>query len=399
MQTFGKIKAAAKLGVSPFVKMLERRRYSRLYTSAHDCFDPEIHLYEATQWLCRAQDHGSDRGVSYGCAFGGGFLPSYPETTGYIICTFLQLARYYADEAYLRRAAEMATWEAAVQMDCGAVMGGMYNRDPTPAVFNTGMVLLGWADLYRETGDECYRIAGQRAGRWLLQMQEANGQWIRGNTQFANAATTVYNVKAAWGLAEMGSVLEEPVFIRAAERNAEFALTRQLPTSWFEDCCLNDPHRPLLHTIGYTMQGLVGIGKITGRKVFIDAATRTADALLKLIDANGFIPGRIDRDFRPAATWCCLTGTAQTSIVWSQLAALTDDNHFAQAADRANRYLMARHDITNPDLSIRGGVAGSWPVWGDYGRFKVLNWATKFFVDALLARSAITPKNRRSASA
>jgi hypothetical protein len=29
-------------------------------------------------------------------------------------------------------------------------------------------------------------------------------------------------------------------------------------------------------------------------------------------------------------------------------------------------------------------VFGSWPVWGDYGRLTVLNWATKFFVDALL---------------
>ena len=398
MQPLGKIKAAVKLAVSPFIGIRERKRYAGLYTSVHDCLDPEKHLYEAAQWLCRAQDHGLDRGVSYGCTFGGGFLPSYPETTGYIICTFVQLALHYADEAYLQRAAEMATWEARVQMDCGAVMGGMYNTNPTPAVFNTGMVLLGWADLYRETGVERYRIAGERAGRWLLQMQEANGQWVRGNSEFANAATTVYNVKAAWGLAEMGVALGETAFIRAAERNAEFALTRQLATGWFEDCCLEDARRPLLHTIAYTMQGLVGIGRITGRKEFIAGARRTAEALLSLMDADGFIPGRIDRELRSASTWCCLTGTAQTSIVWSQLAALTCDDHFDQAAEQANRYLMARHDITNSDANIRGGVAGSWPVWGDYGRFKVLNWATKFFIDAILARVARAPRTEKLAS-
>jgi hypothetical protein len=44
---------------------------------------------------------------------------------------------------------------------------------------------------------------------------------------------------------------------------------------------------------------------------------------------------------------------------------------------------MARHDIRNPDPRLRGGLAGSWPVWGAYGRLQILNWATKFLVDAL----------------
>jgi hypothetical protein len=91
----------------------------------------------------------------------------------------------------------MGTWEAEIQVDCGAVMAGLYNTNPTPAVFNTGMVLLGWADLYRKTGFERYRAAGYRAGRWLLEMQEPNGQWIRENSYFVNPTTTVYNVKAA----------------------------------------------------------------------------------------------------------------------------------------------------------------------------------------------------------
>jgi hypothetical protein len=55
---------------------------------------------------------------------------------------------------------------------------------------------------------------------------------------------------------------------------------------------------------------------------------------------------------------------------------------------RANRYLMRRHDIDNPDPRIRGGVPGSWPVWENYGRLKVLNWATNFFVESLLLQKA-----------
>jgi hypothetical protein len=50
---------------------------------------------------------------------------------------------------------------------------------------------------------------------------------------------------------------------------------------------------------------------------------------------------------------------------------------------------MAHHDITHPDLAMRGGVTGSWPVWGAYGRFRILNWATNFFVEALLLEEGL----------
>lgn len=105
-----------------------------------------------------------------------------------------------------------------------------------------------------------------------------------------------------------------------------------------------------------------------------------------MMSSDGYMPGRINREFLAAADWCCLTGTAQTSIVWSQLAALGGDAIFRQAAERANQYLMARHDIDHRNPAVRGGVTGSWPVWAEYGRHSVLSWATKFFLDALLIR-------------
>ncbi len=217
--------------------MEERRRKVPLYTAAHHNLHPELHIREAAEWLIRAQDFGSDRGISYGCNFGDGFLPSYPETAGYIICTFLALRHKFGEEDYLRRAIAVGEWESAVQMSSGAVMGGMYNEHPTPAIFNTGMVLLGWSALLEETGAAAFRASGERAGNWLLEMQERNGAWIRGNSQFANAATTVYNVKAAWGLARMGQALHSSEFISAAVRNAEFAAGKQLSNGWFQDCC------------------------------------------------------------------------------------------------------------------------------------------------------------------
>ena len=38
------------------------------------------------------------------------------------------------------------------------------------------------------------------------------------------------------------------------------------------------------------------------------------------------IPGRIGPDFKGTVDWCCLTGTAQTAIVWGRLYELTGNS-------------------------------------------------------------------------
>ena len=363
---------------------LERLRWGSYYQAPQSNFDEALHLREAADWLVRAQDAGNDRGVSYGVRFGQGFDLSYPETTGYIIPTFLKLAEHYNDPQFRRRAIEMGDWEIAIQMDCGAVMAGKYKTKPNPAVFNTGMVLLGWAALFRETGERRFLDAGRRAAEWLLSIQDPDGSWNKGNSSLSHPTATVYNVKAAWGLCEAGMAGGWDDAVQAAIRKAEFAVSKQSANGWFDDCCLDFADRPLLHTLAYAMQGLVGIGRLTGRSDFIDAAARMADSLIGLMSGDGFLPGRIDARFEGAVDWCCLTGTAQTSIVWSDLNRLRKDPKYGAAAQTANRYLMAHHDITNADPGIRGGIAGCWPVWGDYGRFRILNWATNFFAEALL---------------
>src|ERR1700720_673005 len=113
-------RAYVRRAVRPLVQTWERVRLSGCYTDLHNNLDPNVHLHEAIEWMKRAQDFGTDRGVSYGTRFRQGFRPSYPETTGYIICTFVELSRIYRIAEYLERAMEMGLWEIAVQMASGA---------------------------------------------------------------------------------------------------------------------------------------------------------------------------------------------------------------------------------------------------------------------------------------
>ena len=394
------IRRIARRAEVEWTRYSEGRRLAPLYAPDSRNLDLDAHLSAALEWLKRAQDAGDDRGVSYGVRFGSDFDVSYPETTGYICQTFVETWERTGDAEYLARAIDMGRWEADVQMAEGAVMGGKLNQNPTPAVFNTGMVLLGWSALGRATSDEEFRTAATRACEWLVRMQEPDGNWIRGNSQYALGGATTYNVKAAEGLCAAGTIFERPDWVQAALRNAEFCLTRQQDNGWFRDCCLDDPERPLLHTIAYTAQGLLEIGRLTGREDLITAARRTADVEIELLAEDGFLPGRQDARLRPAASWCCLTGSAQMSVIWSALYDLTGEAKYVEAAHRINRYLMARHDIRNADPRLRGGLPGSWPVWEPYGRLCILNWATKFLVDALAARQEpMTKKARASASA
>jgi len=394
------IRRIARRAEIEWTRYSEGRRLAPLYSPDPKDLDLEAHLSAALAWLKRAQDAGDDRGVSYGVSFGSDFDVSYPETTGYVCQTFVDVWRKTGDEEYLTRAFEMGRWEAEIQMAEGAVMGGKLNKNPTPAVFNTGMVALGWSALLSVRNDERIRSAATRACDWLVRMQEPDGNWIRGNSQFALGGATTYNVKAAEGLCAAGAIFEREDWVRAALRNAEFCLSRQQANGWFRDCCLDDPERPLLHTIAYTAQGLLEIGRLTGREDLIAAARRTADAEVELLAEDGFLPGRQDERFRAAVSWCCLTGSAQISVIWSALYELTGEAKYLEAAERINRYLMARHDLRNPDPRLRGGLPGSWPVWESYGRLCILNWATKFLVDALAARRRPkTEQVRASASA
>ena len=363
---------------------LERRKHRHVYTEVHDNVEADLHIREAAGWLKRAQDSGSDRGVAYGVRFGEGFLASYPETTGYIIPTFLTLAEAHADPEYLERAVEMGDWEIRIQMECGAVMGGRADTRPTPAVFNTGMVMLGWLSLYEATGESRFVEASERAAAWLTRVQEPDGRWCKGNSRFADPTATVYNTRVAWALARHGKVTGEGRYVEAAVRNAEHALARQAGNGWFSECCLSNPETPLVHTLAYATRGFLELGILLGSDDFIAAARKTADALLGAMEDDGHLAGRFDAAFRPAVPWCCLTGAAQISIVWSKLFAIAGEARYLEGASKVNRYLMQRHDITSPDPAIRGGVPGSWPVWGAYGRFMILNWATKFFIDALM---------------
>lgn len=353
--------------------------------------DHRPHLREAVAWLCRAQDATLNGGVARGYSLvwdsyfrSHGWQPPYPETTGYIIPTLLQAARHLNRPDFAARAVRAAQWEVAVQLSSGAVRAGAIGEPLAPAVFNTGQVLLGWLAAHAETGSPFFAAAARRAADFLARTLEADDLWHAHNSPNADPHATLYNARAAWALAEAGRRLEEPGATAAAVRNLRAVRELQHDSGWIPQCCLTDPARPLLHTLAYAVRGLLEGGRVLEDERLIAGAELAAGRIAEAVGPDGRLPGRFAADWRPAATWSCLTGEAQMANIWLRLHAVTGQAKWLEPVPAVLRFLKSTQNRTSRNPGLRGGIKGSFPLGAEYGRYQTLSWATKFFADALM---------------
>lgn len=375
---------------------MARRELAADRSGGHPLGDRREHLDAAIEWLCRAQDVNGDGGFARGYAVAWhpyfrerGWQRSYPETTGYIVPTLLEAARDLSRPELAERALRGAVWEADVQLESGAVQGGVIGEGRTPAVFNTGQVLLGWVAAWEATADARFADASRRAGRWLVEQQEPSGLWVKGNSRFALTEPTLYNARVAWALAETGVAVGERAFVDAAHRCLCAVAARVTANGWIPDCCLTDPDHPLVHTLAYAVRGLIEGGRVVGDRDVQNAGMRTARAIAGLVRDDGGLSGRYDASWRPAASWSCLTGNLQMCNNWMRLSLFTGDASWLEPVDRVMDFVLRTQNRSSSDPGLRGGIKGSFPIDGEYGRFETLNWATKFAVDAIVRRRQI----------
>lgn len=365
------------------------RRVAREDAAGVPTADPgcETVIDAATDWLCRAQDNtaSDDDGVARDYSLVTGWATSYPETTGYIIPTLLAVAAWRdGDAALTLRVRRMLDWCRDIQMDDGGFQGGKIDAEPRVAVtFNTGQILLGLAAGARQLDD--YHEPMHAAARFLRDSLDSDGCWRSHPTPFAQRGEKAYETHVAWGLFEAERVAPGQGYGEAGLRQVAWAIGRQQANGWVADCCLNDPQKPLTHTLGYYLKGLVEAHRLSGDTRILRAAGLTGEALLSTQRPDGALPGRVNPDLSAAVDWSCLTGNVQIADSWFYLAEACDDDRFANAARRANAFVRRTVDLANADDGIRGGVKGSFPVDGDYGSYEYLNWAAKFLIDACLS--------------
>lgn len=343
----------------------------------------ESSIEQGIGWLCRAQDcsTSADGGVASHFFLGRGWMTSYPETTGYIAPTVLRHALMTDDDVQRERVRRMLDWLVSIQYESGAFQGGRMGVVPVvPVTFNTGQILIGLAAGVEEW-ESRYLQPMRRAADWLVATQDSDGGWSTFPSPLTAPGAKTFEIQTAWGLFEAARIDPDRSYGEAALANIDWALGLQNDNGWFEACDLKKFEQPLTHAIGYALRGVLEGYRFRPEAKYLRAARRTGDALIEVMDEEGFIPGRLDRWWQATVDSACLTGTAQIACCWFMLYGFTGEERYRDAAFLANRYVRRTMKLSGSP-GVMGGIAGSWPVDGDYMPNSMLSWACKFVVDA-----------------
>lgn len=346
------------------------------------------HLEAAAAWLARAQDVTGDGGVCGRYSLTTGWSSSYPETTGYIVPTFLALAERLGREEFRERARRCIEFLLPLQLGGGGFPGLEIAENRTePSPFNTAQIVHGLVAWHRATGDERALAAALRAGEWLLSVQDGDGAFRK---YYYQGVAASYSAHASCWLAELGAHTGEDRFLRAAGRHVDWLLGHvDDETGWIDLAGFSaEDHRArrsVTHTLAYTIWGVLLNGEILGRDDAVAVAARTAERVGRRLELSRRLPGILDHRFRAAAEFVCLTGNAQMACIWERIFQRTRDLRLVNFAWKALDGVLAAQPLDTATPDLRGGIPGSDPVWGAYIPMAVPNWAAKYAIDAMLA--------------
>lgn len=349
----------------------------------------QAHLDAAIEWLCYAHEVCNMQGVAAEYSLKNGWGVAYPETSGYIIGTFLEYAKHLNDPSYIDRSRRLGDWEIAIQ----APTGGVYSSElaKQTRIFNTGQVILGWCVLYEQTCIQRYLDAAIRAGDYLVERQETDGSWIQDT--YCGART--YHGRVSWSLIRLFKITGDRKYLQTARNNLAWVAAQQTSNGWFANCGFIDDD-PITHVISYTLCGLLNsaleeVDEIRSLDLFpkvVKAADALADAIRRdpIRGIPGMVPSAFDAQWRASRSDSCLTGNAQLATFYYLLARRTGDKRYESMADMILSATKQTQIINGMLKEIRGALPGTFPMIDGYQANSYPNWATKFLADALLSK-------------
>ncbi len=353
----------------------------------------QVHLLEAIAWLTRSQDAMPYGGLSRGYSFGwnpyfpkrGWQLP-HPKASAEAISTLFDGANTLNRRDLGQRAVGLANWLMKIQMSNGAIRGGALDEPPTSEILNTAQAVIGWARAFRETGGERFVQAVRRASDFLLRAQGPRGATSPCLSWRRNDVGTGCHSRTSWALILAGILLEEYQYCAAGENALMRCIQHQQSQGCFQSDSAGDPHVPLLHSMAYSLEGILNSALILDNHKYFLAAKEMADVPLD----------RIREDANSAGSWLqeaapsCPMGHAQMANIWLKLYQVTGSGTYLDAAQRTLCFVKRTQNRTASNPGLRGGIKGSFPCDGQFGRYQILSRATISFIDALLSLAHVS---------
>lgn len=342
-----------------------------------------VRLDAAVAWLLRSIAACGGNGSSKGYRVLKGWMPAYPETTGYIIPTLLDLADTKARTDLRPIAKQLGRWLAGIQKAGGGFVGRELGTLDQPIVFNTGQILHGLNALVYRAGMDELRPSAVRAGDFLIASMDDSGCFVR---NVSNGIIHAYNVRTAWALLPLSRITGQARFADAALANADWTLRQQTENGFF----LNNQFKPggnaNSHGLAYVLQGVMEFYRLTGEQRFLAAVERSCNRIVEIYTSRRRLSAELGESWEELSSHVCLTGNAQLAIVLFDLFRAAGDRRHLDAALDLLDEVAAAQSTAPLNRPYCGAIKGSRPVYGRYAPLQYPNWATKFFVDALLAK-------------
>ncbi len=312
----------------------------------------------------------------------GGWSLMYPETSGYLIPTLINCSKSHDDSLYFDKAKEIADWLLSIQFDDGSFPGHLYKKDTNiKSIFNSAQILIGLVSIYKETKDKKFLSSIINCSSWICSNQDNNGLWLKHS--YKNNFMPSYYTRVAWPLLLVWEITKDKKVLDTANKSLELIYNRKLNNGFIRHSGFEKDSYAFIHTIAYVIRGFFEASLITENEKYKKLSIEWSKKLLKNFELKGRLPGAYYENYKGLNSFECLTGYCQLAIIWLKIFNYNQDITYVNGALKAID--IVEKNIPKKNIFMKaGGVPGSSPYYGRYMTFRQPNWATKFFIDALL---------------
>lgn len=353
----------------------------RLYRSKSEITFDEIHILNAAKWLLESQRAYLDQGYAHSYHFFYGWQAPYPETTGYIIPTLLEVYKTYPHEEFYNSAKLAVQWLKRIQNSDGSFSDLQANKQ----VFDTGQILIGFNYLHEFFPEFDIHDHLVRCATWLCSVQKDDGSFQ--DFAYNNMPHTYYS-RVGSALLNTGKLLNNSNFTACGKKNIEWTMGQQLDNGFFKYASF-DHTPPYLHTMIYILEGLLESYKILQDEKILNSILLFSEKLLEISSSRDLILfSQYNENYEPQNREKCITGLSQWAGVCLELFEITKNEKYNKEALKNIYYLKSKQIFSN-NKYLNGGLTGSLPIHGKYLKYSIPNWGMKFFIDTLLIRKKL----------
>lgn len=331
------------------------------------------------RWIAQSI-YAGDGGSAAAFHLWKGWAPPYPETTGYLIETLFDYGHYFKEKQWENLAIHCADWLCCIQRADGAFPGGV-GVNGEPVVFDTGQILFGLSRAFVESKDTKYYDALAKAVNWLLSVLKDDGSWQQHS--YTKNYIPSYYTRVIWAILYANHYLKNANIHSKMQQALHYYVNKITPQLSVKNWAFAPDELAFTHTIAYTLRGLLESAILLQDEFALQQAFQMMNKWMDILHQYKKMAGRYDINWQGDYTFTCVTGNAQTSLLFARAYQYTDNQLYLNTSILLFDSIV-HQQWTLPIAGFNGAIPGSVPFWGAYQTFRFPNWAAKFYLDAYL---------------